>query len=147
MIDIPRLFKHDPLPEIDYRQISSFFYDQLIDAFIFLTTDLPVDWNNYPQNSARLKILSDKFVISKVNDALTLQCGRNEKEIIGNTLGHFYGKYFRENLDAWNNLIDHGEVFAEFTLLKKDGSPLWVEASYRFVKDDLKRTIGIIAVQ
>lgn len=147
MVDIPRLFKQKALPDIDYRQISSFFYDQLIDAFIFFTTDSPVEWEKYPLNSEGIKVLSDKFLISEINDALTLQCGKNENELIGNTLGRFYGKYFNENLEAWNNLIEYGEVFAEFTLLRKDGSPLWVEANYRLVKDDLKRTIGIIAVQ
>jgi PAS domain S-box-containing protein len=147
MIDLPRLFKHETAPEVDYRQISSFFYDQLIDAFIFLTIDVPIDWNNIPLNSERLKILKEKFFISEVNDALTLQCGKNEKEIIGTTLGNFFGQFFKENSTAWNELLDKGEVFAEFSLQRKDNSPLWVEASYRLVKDDLKRTIGIIAVQ
>jgi PAS domain S-box-containing protein len=147
MIDIPRLFKHDGAPEIDYRQISSFFYDQLIDAFIFLTTDLPVDWNVFPDSLSKFKVLGEKFIIIEVNDALILQSGRNESEIIGTTLGHFFGRHFKENTEAWNTLLTKGEVFAEFSLQRKDGSPLWIEASYRLVKDESGRTIGIIAVQ
>lgn len=147
MIYIPRIFKNNSSSEIDYNQISSFLYDQLIDAFIFFTSDQPVDWRTFNSDSARLKILAEKFIISNMNDALALQCGKSENDISGLTLGQFFGKFFKENVSAWKDLIHNGEVFAEFSLQKKNRSPLWVEASYRLLMDDLKRTIGIIAVQ
>ncbi len=147
MMDIPGLFSPDSSRDVDFRQISAFFYDQLIDAFIFLSADNPVNWNDYPTLSSRVKVLSEQFTIREVNDALTLQCGRNKKDIIGTTLRHFFGKHFRDNNESWTKLINHAEVFSEFSLGRGDGSPLWVEASYRCVKDEENRTIGIIAVQ
>lgn len=147
LIDVPRLFKHESSPEIDYRQVSTFFYDQLIDAFIFFSTENPVEWSKYSNDTDRLNILNKQFIIRDVNDALLVQCQIDAKDVIGKTLGQFFKKSFRENINSWNSLIDKGDVFGEFFLRKKDGSPLWVEASYRLVKDNLNRTIGVIAVQ
>lgn len=144
---VPRLFSHYNMTEIDFRQISSFFYDQLIDAFIFFNTKEPIDWDIIPSPFTRLKVLSDKFIINDINDALVLQYGKDSQALIGLTLGAFFGKFFKQNTEAWHNLIHHGEVFTEFTLEKNENSTLWVEASYRLVKNNLGKTIGIIAVQ
>ncbi len=147
LITIPRLFAQDDLQEFDYRQISSFFYDQLIDAFIFFKTSKPVDWSSIPSETARLRILAEKFSILEINDALRLQCDSDDKHLIGLTLGAFFGSQFNQNSGAWNNLISNGEVFCEFTLQKKADSLLWVEANYRLVKDKQGKTVGIMAVQ
>jgi PAS domain S-box-containing protein len=143
---IPRLFSHYNMSELDFRQISSFFYDQLIDAFIFFDAKAPIDWDIIPSPVTRLKVLSDKFIINDINNALVLQYGK-DSALIGLTLGAFFGKHFKENIEAWNKLIHHGEVFTELTLENNENTTLWVEASYRLVKNSLGKTIGIIAVQ
>ena len=143
----PRLFTHNHIPDIDYRQISSFFYDQLIDAFIFFKAEKPVDWNKISSPQTTLKVLADNFVILEINDALLLQCEKKSKALIGLTLGNFFGKQFKQNITAWKHLIEKGEVFSEFTLQKKDDTLLWVEASFRLVNDKQGKTIGIVAVQ
>jgi PAS domain S-box-containing protein len=144
---ITRPFMHKPMLEIDHGQISNFLYDQLIDAFIFFGTKKPIDWNDIPSPVARMKVLADKFIIHEINDALVLQSGKDSKALIGLTLGTFFGKLFKENTDAWNQLINNGEVFTELTIEKKADSRLWVEASYRLVLNSHGKTIGILAVQ
>jgi len=140
-------FTRDGSSELDYRQISRFFYDQMIDAFVLLRSNRPVDWNKTPSLNSRLKILADKFKIIEINDALALQSGKDSKALIGLSLGEFFGKQFKQNADAWNNLLEQGEVFSEFILQKNEDSLLWVEANYRMVKDNEGKTIGIIVVQ
>jgi PAS domain S-box-containing protein len=100
-----------------------------------------------PSPAARLKTLSENFIINDINNALVLQYGKDNKAIIGLTLGAFFGKLFKQNTEAWNSLIRDGEVFTEFTLQRNENSVLWVEASYRFVKDSHGQTIGILVVQ
>jgi PAS domain S-box-containing protein len=146
VLNIPRLFKHDNIPDLDFRQISSFFYDQLIDAFIFFSTDKPIDWSLHTP-PAHLKILLEHFRVLEINDALMMQCGKKGKDITGLTLGAFFGKQFKYNVEAWNVLVSRGEVFSEFLIQKTIDSLLWVEASYRLVKNEEGLTIGIMAVQ
>jgi len=144
---VSRLFSHDPVPDLDHHQISSFFYDQLIDAFIFFRAEKPIDWANLGSEVLQFKILANNFKISEINDALCLQCNREREALINRTLGEFFGKKFKENREAWKTLILNGEVFSEFTLEKEKDAVLWAEASYRFVKNRNGKTIGILAVQ
>lgn len=146
LLNIPTLFDQKNKPDLDYRQISSFFYDQLIDAFIFFSTGKPIDWSKYP-SPAYLKVLSENFKVFDINDALVMQVGRKKSGIIGMTLGDFFGRQFKYNINAWNELVTKGEVFSEFIIQKSPTSLLWVEASYRLVKNENGLTIGIIAVQ
>ena len=144
---ITRFFSTDQESGIDYRQISSFFYDQLVDAFIFFNTKEPVDWNSIPSLSGKIKALSSRFIICEINNALLLQCGKDSKAVIGMTLGSFFGKQFMENTEAWKNLLNDGEVFTEFIIEKNEDSILWIEASYRLIKNTDGNTTGIIGVQ
>ncbi len=144
---VTRLFSPDSTPDIDYRHISSFLYDQLIDAFLFFRADKPIDWTTLDSEANQLKTLANNFKINEINDALLLQYNKERDSLINCTLGNFFGKKFRENKDAWNTLIRDGEVFSEFTLEKGKTATLWVEASYRLVRDSKEKTIGILAVQ
>jgi PAS domain S-box-containing protein len=147
LLNIPRLFAPDNIPEFDYRQISTFFYDQLIDAFVFFKASKPVNWKNIPNDDERIRTLSDRFCIIEINDALLLQVNAKSKTLIGLSLGAFFGNQFNQNRAAWSTLIDKGEVFSEFILQKKNDEFLWVEASYRLLKDESESTFGIIVVQ
>src|SRR5512133_2388811 len=106
---IQDIFGKDSNTEIDFRQISRFFYDQLIDAFIFYSCEHPVNWTDFKNEDSRLKLLADKFTISKVNDALLLQFNYGKKSITGLSLGKFFGKQFLENREAFLNLLNFGE--------------------------------------
>lgn len=144
---VPRLFSKSSQTTVDFRQISNFFYDQLVDAFIFFTAEKPVDWNNYTSYEDKLRALASKFIINDYNDALLLQYGKVTKSIIGMSLGEFFGNSFNLNSDSWNTLISQGEVFSEFTHEKTEGSVLWTEANYRMIRNKTGRTIGIIVAQ
>jgi PAS domain S-box-containing protein len=144
---VSRLFSPDSSPDIDYRHISSFLYDQLIDAFLFFRADKPIDWTTLDSEANQLKTLANNFKINEINDALLLQYNKERDSLINCTLGNFFGKKFRENKDAWITLIRDGEVFSEFILEKGKTATLWVEASYRLVRDSNEKTIGILAVQ
>ncbi len=146
-VPAPRLFSENSESVVDFRQISNFFYDQLVDAFIFFTVEKPVDWNALSSPASKLRTLSEKFVINDYNDALILQFGEAGKSIIGMSLGEFFGNSFMLNVDSWDKLIDQGEIFAEFTHEKNEGSVLWTEANYRMIKDKTGKSIGIIAAQ
>ncbi len=143
----PKLFDHNTTSEVDYRQISSFFYDQLIDAFIFFRCEKPIDWSASASVISKIKVLGEKFRIIEVNDALMLQCNKDSKALIGLTLEEFFGKQFRQNIEKWSALISKDEVFSEFIIQKNEEALLWVEANYRLIKDPQGKTIGIVAVQ
>ncbi len=144
---ISRIFTHSLISDIDHQQVSSFFFDQLIDAFVYFTATKPVDWINVHEENKQLKILADNFRISEMNDALMLQCNKKREILLGLTLGKFFGRKFKENQEAWKSFITNGEIFGEFVLEKEKNNFLWVEASYRFVKDDKGKTVGVLVVQ
>ncbi len=144
---VDRLFTHEPLSDVDYRQISNFLLDQLIDAFVFFKADKPIDWESMTSENSKLKALANRFKIFDVNDALLLQCNKDRDMLIKSTLGRFFGKKFKENREAFLTLIRSGEVYSEFTLEKPQHATLWAEASYRLVRDSFGNTQGILAVQ
>ncbi len=144
---VSRILTQNLISDIDHRQFSSFLYDQLIDAFIFFRAVKPIDWIRVGEESRQLKLLADNFRIVEMNDALMLQCNKNREMLTNLTLGKFFGRKFKENKEAWKSIIKNGEVFSEFVLEKEKGSLLWIEASYRFVKDEKGKTFGILAVQ
>ncbi|MBN1142970.1 MAG: PAS domain S-box protein [Bacteroidales bacterium] len=146
-VPVPRLFSKSSQTTVDFRQISNFFYDQLVDAFIFFTVEKPVDWSTFSSPEGKLRALADGFVINDYNDALLLQYGKATKSIIGMSLGHFFGSSFMLNNESWSILISQGEVFAEFTHEKTEGYVWWTEANYRMIKDKTGKTIGIIVAQ
>lgn len=143
---VSQIFTRNPSSETDYRQVSSFFYDQLIDGFIFFRAVKPVDWSQYSGNR-QLKMLSDNFIICDINDALALQCDKDRNKLINKTLGEFFGDRFKENSDSWKTLITDGEVFSEFVMAKDNGGTLWTEASYRLYRGAGGSTLGILGVQ
>jgi len=143
---VSQLFIRNPASETDYRQVSSFFYDQLIDAFVFFRAVKPVEWLKSSE-STQLKVLANNFIISDLNDALVLQCNKDRSQLINQTLGEFFGNKFKENTNAWKTLITHGEVFSEFVMAKDNGGTLWTEASYRLYRDAGGKTLGILGVQ
>jgi PAS domain S-box-containing protein len=144
---VDRLFTHEPMPDVDYRQISNFLLDQLIDAFVFFKADKPVDWHALSSENSKLKALANRFKIFDINDALVLQCNKDRDVLINCTLGGFFGKKFTENRESFLTLIQNGEVYSEFTMEKPQHATLWAEASYRLVRDRSGSTLGILAVQ
>lgn len=144
---VSRIFSHDLVSDADHRQISNFFFDQLIDAFIFFSVKRPVDWSAIQTEAEQFKILADHFIIHEVNDALTLQCSKAREKLIHLTLGQFFGKTFMENAEAWKTLIQKGEVFSEFKLEKEMDALLWAEGSYRFIRNPKGDVVGLLAVQ
>jgi PAS domain S-box-containing protein len=144
---VSRVFSNKHDGDIDDRQISRFFLDQLIDAFVFFRAEKPVNWMQLGTESRQFKVLANNFRISEMNDALVLQCNKKRETLIKQTLGEFFGSKFKENKEAWKSFIRDGEVFSEFALEKEKNTILWVEASFRFVKNAQGKTVGIIAVQ
>jgi PAS domain S-box-containing protein len=147
IFNIDRLFSPDPFPGADYRQISNFLLDQLIDAFVFFKADKPVDWASLDTEDKKLTTLANNFRIIEINDAVLLQSNKERNVLINSTLNEFFGEKFGENREAWLALIRNGEVYSEFTLEKKQDATLWAEASYRFISDHDGKTMGILLVQ
>ncbi len=121
--------------ELDRLQFIDFIYNQLIDGFVYLVSDKAINWEAFPSEEKKLKKLSDTFVIRDVNDALVQHYGGNRETITGLTLKSYFGKYFKDNKDAWDRLILDGTVFSEFRMQRKNGSELWIEANFKLVRD------------
>jgi PAS domain S-box-containing protein len=133
--------------ELDKVQFIDFIYNQLIDGFVYLTSDKAINWDIFPSIEKKIKRLSDSFVIRDLNDALVQHFGGNRETILGLTLKSYFGKYFRDNNAAWEKLISEGTIFSEFRMQRKDGSELWIEANFKLVCNKENRTIAILGMQ
>ncbi|HLO58900.1 MAG TPA: PAS domain S-box protein [Bacteroidales bacterium] len=143
----PSTIGKNGIPDIDYRQISEFLYDQLIDAFIFFKAEVPVDWNLYATSSEKINVFADGFIVAQVNDAFLKQCQFDDESVREISVRQLFGSEFDTNTEAFASLISKHEYFGEFTMPRGDGQVTWVEANYRFVKDEANHTIGIVVVQ
>jgi len=133
--------------EFEERQFIDFIYNQLIDGFVYLTTDKAINWDHIPSTDKKIKKLSQCFFIRDLNEALIQHYRGNRETITGLNLKSYFGKYFDYNAEAWNRLILEGNVFSEFLIQRKDSSELWVEANFKLVRDKEGRTVGILGIQ
>jgi len=129
------------------KQFLEFIYNQLIDAFVYFETPKAINWLKISSPENKIKKLAAGFVIRDMNEALIKQYGGSRETISGLTLHSFFGKKFWNNEESWTNLIHNESVFSELCLDISDGTELWVEGYYQFVKNDAGRTIGILGMQ
>ncbi len=114
--------QHKNGSELEKGQFIDFIYNQLIDGFVYLTTDKAINWDLFPSTEKKIRKLSGSFVIRDLNEALIKHYGGSRETIIGLTLKSYFGKYFNDNTEAWKKLISEGTIFSEFRIQRKDGS-------------------------
>jgi PAS domain S-box-containing protein len=139
--------QHNDGLEFEKEQFIDFINDQLIDGFIYLTTDKAINWDYFSSIDKKIRKLSDSFVIRDVNEAIINHYGGNRETILGLTLKSYFGKHFDENIRAWKKLIIEGAVFSEFLLQRGDGSELWIEANFKLVRNKNNKAIAILGMQ
>jgi len=130
--------------EFEKEQFVDFIYNQLIDGFVYLTTDKPIDWDLFPSIEKKIKKLANSFVIRDLNEALIQHFGSNREKIMGITLKSYFGKYFNDNSAAWKKLISESTVFSEFRVQRRDGADLWIEANFKLVTNTENKTVAIL---
>jgi two-component system sensor histidine kinase/response regulator len=133
--------------ELEQGQFIDFIYNQLIDGFVYLTTSKAINWDLIPSTDKKIRELSGNFVIRDLNEALIQHYGGNREAILGLTLKSYFGKYFNDNIEAWEKLISEGTIFSEFRMQRKDGSELWIEANFKLVRNKENNTIAILGMQ
>jgi PAS domain S-box-containing protein len=133
--------------ELENEQFIDFIYNQLIDGFVYLTTDKAINWDLFPSIEKKIRKLSGSFVIRDLNEALIQHYGGNRETICGLTLKSYFGKDFNDNTKAWEKLISEGTIFSEFRMQRKDGSELWIEANFKLVRNKENKTIAILGMQ
>ena len=126
---------HNSRSEPEEGQFIDFIYNQLIDGFVYLTTDKAIHWDVIPSTEKKIRVLAASFVIRDMNEALVQHYGDSRDAITGLTLKSYFGKYFNDNTEAWEKLISEGNIFSEFRMQRKDGSELWIEANFRLVRN------------
>jgi two-component system sensor histidine kinase/response regulator len=132
---------------LEKEQFIDFIYNQLIDGFVYLTTDKAINWDLFPSTEKKIRKLSGSFVIRDLNEALIQHYGGSRETIAGLTLKSYFGKFFNDNIKAWEKLISEGTIFSEFRMQRKDGSELWIEANFKLVSNQENETIGILGMQ
>jgi two-component system, sensor histidine kinase and response regulator len=132
--------------DFEKEQFIDFIYNQLIDGFVYLSTDTAIDWDPLSPLE-KIKKLSESFVIRDLNEAFTRHYGGDREKILGQTLNSYFGKYFNDNTEAWLKLISEGTIFSEFRLQRKDGTELWIEANFKLVRNKENKTIAIYGIQ
>ncbi len=139
--------QHKNGSEFEKGQFIDFIYNQLIDGFVYLTTDKAINWELFPSTEKKIRKLAGCFVIRDLNEALIQHYGGSRETITGLTLKSYFGKYFKDNTEAWEKLISEGIVFSEFRMQRKDGSELWIEANFKLIRNKENNTIGILGIQ
>jgi PAS domain S-box-containing protein len=96
-----------------------------------------------------IMVTSDKGIITRVNEALAKMVGYAKDELIGKHTGELsphVEEYFEHGREYVNKLFEEGIVTgAEFTWLKKDGSPVDVELNSALLEDVEGNITGSVA--
>ncbi len=107
---------HKSRSELEEGQFIDFIYNQLIDGFVYLTTDKAINWDVIPSTEKKIRELAASFVIRDLNEALIQHYGDSREAITGLTLKSYFGEYFNDNTEAWEKLISEGNIFSEFRM-------------------------------
>jgi PAS domain S-box-containing protein len=132
--------------EQEQRQFIDFIYNQLVDAFVYLTPHKHVDWDQIPDYQLKIRKLGELFLIRDVNEALLQHYGGSREQVMNLSLQGLFGNHFNHNQDAWVTLIRDAAVFSEFLLQRPDGSELWTEANFHLIRNKENKTIGILGL-
>jgi len=133
--------------EFEKEQFIDFIYNQLIDGFVYLSSDKPITWDLLPSVEKKIKKLAGSFLIRDLNEAIIQQYGGKRELLTGISLKSYFGKYYYDNSELWEKLISEGTVISEFRMQRMDGSDLWIEANFKLVRNSDNLTIGILVMQ
>ena len=98
------------------------------------------------ENFAIISFKPDGTIIN-ANDNFLNALGYRLNEVVGNHHRMFCDKIYtnsKEYIDFWKDLASGKSQIDEFERFKKDGSSLWIQASYTPVKDRNGKVIRVV---
>jgi methyl-accepting chemotaxis protein len=110
------------------------------------------------EESGRLKAMEENFaVISFKPDGTILHANDNFLNVLGYKLNETVGNHHRmfcekkyintkEYADFWNNLNKGISQINEFERIRKDGSSVWIQASYTPIKDKNGKVTRVVKI-
>jgi PAS domain S-box-containing protein len=132
---------------LESKMLLELFFDQTLEGHFFMMLDEPVVWNNDTDKEKVLDYVFYNQHITRINKAMLLQYGAQEKDFLGLRPIDF----FKDNPDygksLWKKLFDEGKSYILSKEKKLNGEDICFEGYYVCLYDNAGRIIGHVGVQ
>jgi PAS domain S-box-containing protein len=112
------------------QRLLELFFAHSLDGFFFMMLDEPVRWDDTVDKEAVLDYVFAHQRITKVNDALLLQYGARQDQLVGQTPATLFTHDPAYGRDIWRRFFDAGHQHVETQERRIDGTPILVEGDY-----------------
>jgi PAS domain S-box-containing protein len=136
----------------EQKQELDLFFNQSMDGIFFMNSEEPVDWDNASSPAEKDRLAEralDTFVVTRANRAMATQYGGQQAdEIIGRTLGDFFGDDHDAGRETIKDLFNRRTASHHTKEESLDGRfTVWIEGDYICRYDEQGRIAGLFGVQ
>jgi len=132
---------------IENEHLFNLFFQQSLSGFFFMMIDKPVEWNDSIDKDQALDYIFAHQRMSKVNQAMILQYGSSEAEMLQKTPRDTFSHDINHGKALWRKMMDEGSLHTLSREVKADGSPMWIEGDYISLVDKEGRITGHFGIQ
>lgn len=122
------------------------FFKHAVDGFFFMMIDEPVEWNENTDKAKLIDYIFEHQRITKANSAMLKQYGAAENELLGLTPKDFYVDN-EEGKRIWTAFFDNGKKSFVTHEKKFDGTPMWIEGTYKCFYNQEGKITGHFGIQ
>ncbi|MFZ0390448.1 MAG: PAS domain S-box protein, partial [Calditrichia bacterium] len=124
------------------------FFSNTQDSIFFMTMEQPIESGTPFINSKKaMNLFWENQRITRVNESILKQYNCSRQDLIGLKAADFYRLDQMQYREIWESLLSKGKIHIEFSTLKFDNTPMWIEGEYACLYDSQGRITGHFGVQ
>jgi PAS domain S-box-containing protein len=132
---------------INHYSLLEAMFAQSLDGIFFMMLDTPVHWDkDNPQDEVLDYVISHQR-ITATNAALDAQYRAKPNELLGRTPLDFFAHDVEQCRSVWRDFLNTGKLHVQTEERRLDGSLMWVEGDYLWLKNDDGAHIGHFGIQ
>ncbi|MBI1296132.1 PAS domain S-box protein [bacterium] len=132
---------------INQYSLLEAMFAQSLDGIFFMMLDTPVHWDkDNPQDEVLDYVISHQR-ITATNPAFDAQYGAKANELLGRTPLDFFAHDVEQCRNVWRDFLNAGGLHVQTEERRLDGSLMWVEGDYLWIKNDDGAYIGHFGIQ
>lgn len=132
---------------INHYSLLEAMFAQSLDGIFFMMLDTPIHWDkDNPQDEVLDYVISHQR-ITATNAAFDAQYRAKPNELLGRTPLDFFAHDVEQCRSVWRDFLNTGKLHVQTEERRLDGSLMWVEGDYLWLKNDDGAHIGHFGIQ
>ncbi len=123
------------------------FFASSMDGFYISLLDFPIRWDEKSDKEKLIDYIFEHERIVKVNQAFLKQYNAENEDMIGKVPIETFSHNIEEGKRGWFDLYEKGQTRVVTEEKKMDGTIMWVEGTYKLLRDERSYIRGHFGIQ